>query len=60
MASNAVDPREPPRIKDMVHRPTIDTAPPPPECEEHPDAKQRRVLRATWICTACVRDRAGS
>lgn len=56
MATNPVDPDQPPRVKDMFHRPLIDTAPEPPVCERHPDVTPRRVLRAGWVCVACVRE----
>ena len=56
MASNPVDPEQPPRVADMFHVPLMDTAPDAPACEEHPDVKPRRVLRGEWICPACVRD----
>ncbi|MDT0347015.1 hypothetical protein [Streptomyces litchfieldiae] len=55
MASNPIDPEQPPRVKDMFHIPRLDTAPAPPVCEEHPEAEPRRVLRAGWLCPACVR-----
>ncbi len=55
MASNAVDPSEPPRIKDMFYKPMLDTAPAPPRCATHPEVAPRRVLRAQWICPACIR-----
>ena len=56
MASNPVDPGEPSRVKDMFHRPLLDSASDPPECEKHPEVRPRRVLRATWVCPACVQD----
>ncbi|WP_147437606.1 hypothetical protein [Streptomyces radicis] len=58
MASNPLDPAEPPRVRDMFHRPLLDTAPEPPVCERHPDTPPRRVLRAAWACPACVRSGA--
>ncbi|MDT0309071.1 hypothetical protein RM780_19200 [Streptomyces sp. DSM 44917] len=55
MATNPVDPEQPPRIEDMFHRPLLDAAPERPTCARHPGTRPRRVLRAAWICPACVR-----
>lgn len=58
MASNAVDPSEPPRIKDYFFKPMIDTAPAAQRCQQHADAQPRRVMRTAWICPGCVRQQA--
>ncbi|RKN03305.1 hypothetical protein [Streptomyces radicis] len=58
MAADTIDPGEPPRAVDMILRSLPDRQPPASWCAEHPPHHAARVLRAAWICRACVREQA--
>ena len=42
----------PPRA--MFYVPRVDVAGDPPVCPHHPEVTPRRMLRARWICPACL------
>ncbi|MGP3969190.1 hypothetical protein [Streptomyces sp. 6N223] len=58
MASNAVDPSEPPRAKDMICWSLPDRTPLGRWCGKHPRKRTARILRAAWVCRDCVRESA--
>ncbi|MBW1598995.1 hypothetical protein [Streptomyces sp. JJ38] len=59
MASHPV-PGEAPRAVDMLHRGLPDRSPLSKRCPRHPEAPQRLILRAAYVCIACLRDRQRS